>query len=127
MPSPDKLSLIVQSGEFDRVHYALVLASAALATGKPVTLFFTMDGTRALTAGWADTAREAQFEAAGLATFAELLDACRELDATFMVCEMGLRAAGLTADDLRPDIEIAEGSAVSFLSDASATGAMLYI
>ncbi|MEX2453611.1 MAG: DsrE family protein [Rhodospirillaceae bacterium] len=127
MASPDRLSLIVQSDAFDRVHYALVLASAALATGKPVTLFFTMQGTRALTPGWADGAREKALADAGLATFAELLDACRELGAKFMVCEMGLRAAGLSAADLRPDIDIADGSAVSFLADASATGALLYI
>ena len=127
MPSPDKLSLIVQSDAFDRVHYALVLASAALATGKPVTLFFTMQGTRALTPGWADPAQETALADRGLATFAELLDACRELEAKFMVCEMGMLALDLTPADLRGDIEIADGSAVSFLADASATGAILYI
>lgn len=127
MASPDKLSLIIQSGAYDRVHYALVMASAALAVGKPVTLFFTMDGTRALTAGWADAAREAAFAADGLATFEELLGACRELDATFMVCELGLRAEKLGTGDLRADIPISEGSAVSFLSDASDRGAILYV
>ena len=50
-----------------------------------------------------------------------------ELDAKFMVCELGLRATGLTPEDLRGDIAFAEGSAVSFLADASATGAILYI
>lgn len=127
MAAPDKLSLIIQSGAYDRVHYALVMASAALAVGKPVTLFFTMAATRALTDGWADEAREAAFAADGLATFEDLLTACRELDATFMVCEMGLRAEKLGTDDLRRDIAITEGSAVSFLSDASENGAMLYI
>jgi peroxiredoxin family protein len=127
MTAPDKLSLIIQSGDYDRIHYALVMASAALATGKPVTLFFTMDGTRALTPGWADGTREAAHAEKGLATFEVLLDACREFDAKFMVCELGLRSAGLNPGDLREDIDIAEGSAVSFLSDASATGAILYI
>jgi len=127
MASPDKLSLIFQSGDYDRVHYALVMASAALAIGKPVTLFFTMAATRALTAGWADDAREAAFAADGLATFEELLAACSELDATFMVCELGLRAEKLNREDLRDDIRITDGSAVSFLSDASDKGAMLYV
>jgi peroxiredoxin family protein len=127
MASPDKLSLIIQSGEYDRVHYALVMASAALAVGKPVTLFFTMAATRALTADWADNAREKAFAADGLATFEELLAACSELDATFMVCELGLRAENLRREDLRDDINITEGSAVSFLSDASEKGAMLYV
>jgi len=127
MASPDKLSLIIQSGDYDRVHYALVMASAALAVGKPVTLFFTMAATRALTAGWADDAREAAFAANGLATFEELLSACSELDATFMVCELGLRAEMLSREDLRGDIRITDGSAVSFLTDASDKGAMLYV
>lgn len=127
MASPDKLSLIIQSGDYDRVHYALVMASAALAVGKPVTLFFTMAATRALTAGWADNSRETVFAADGLATFEELLAACSELDATFMVCELGLRAEKLGRGDLRDDIQITEGSAVSFLSDASENGAMLYV
>lgn len=127
MASPDKLSLIIQSGDYDRVHYALVMASAGLAVGKPVTLFFTMAATSALTAGWADNSRETAFAADGLATFEELLAACSELDATFMVCELGLRAEKLGRGDLRDDIQITEGSAVSFLSDASENGAMLYI
>ena len=127
MASPDKLSLIIQSGDYDRVHYALVMASAALAVGKPVTLFFTMAATRALTAGWADNSRETAFAADGLATFEELLAACSELDATFMVCELGLRTEKLGRGDLRDDIQITEGSAVSFLSDASENGAMLYV
>jgi peroxiredoxin family protein len=127
MASPDKLSLIIQSGDYDRVHYALVMASAALAVGKPVTLFFTMAATRALTAGWADNSCETTFAADWLATFEELLAACSELDATFMVCELGLRAEKLDRGDLRDDIQITEGSAVSFLSDASENGAMLYV
>ena len=44
-----------------------------------------------------------------------------------MVCEMGLRAAGLTSDDLRQDFQHEEGGLVSFLNDASADGAMLFI
>ena len=127
MASPDKISLIIQSGAYDRVHYALVMASAALAVGKPVTLFFTMGGTRALTKDWADQARESAFTEIGLATFEDLLNACQELNATFMVCELGLRSEKLDTGDLRADIPITEGSAVSFLSDASEKGAILYV
>jgi hypothetical protein len=43
------------------------------------------------------------------------------------VCELGLRAEKLTTGDLRDDIPITGGSAVSFLSDASDNGAMLYV
>ena len=127
MASPDKLSLIIQSGDFDRVHYALVMASAALATGRPVTLFFTMEGTRALIHGFADVPQETMLAQENLATFEELIAACSEMDAKFMVCEMGLRATGINRPRLRTDIDITDGSAVSFLADASADGAILYV
>ena len=47
---PDKLSVLVLSGAYERVHYALVLASAAGAIGKPTTLFFTGQALLALRA-----------------------------------------------------------------------------
>lgn len=127
MASPDRLSLIFQSGDFDRVHYGLVMASAALATGKSVTLFFTMEGTRALVPGFSDVPQEAMMAQKNLATFEDLIAACTEMEAKFMVCEMGLRAAEIGRDELRADIKITEGSAVSFLADASSDGAMLYV
>ena len=45
---PDKLSLVVFSGEFDKVHYALVMASGAQASNRETTLFFTMGACHAL-------------------------------------------------------------------------------
>lgn len=60
-------------------------------------------------------ARELVLKKRGAATFAELLSACADLGVTFMVCEMGLRATGIEASELRTDIEIAEGGIVTLL------------
>lgn len=141
--SPDKLSIIVYSGDYGRVHYALAMASAAAAINRPVTLFFTMGAIRALTkpvkGGWGalsvtdDTghgtgaAQDAAMAEKGLATFEELLAACVTFKVTIMVCEMGLRAVDLAMADLRSDVPYQEGGIVSFLADASATGATLFI
>lgn len=141
--SPDKLSIIVYSGDYGRVHYALAMASAAAAINRPVTLFFTMGAIRALTkpakGGWGalpvtdDTghgtgaAQDGAMAEKGLATFEELLAACVAFKVTIMVCEMGLRAIDLTMADLRSDVPYQEGGIVSFLADASATGASLFI
>lgn len=141
---PDKLSLTIFSGNFDRVHYALVMASAAVATGTPATLFFTMAACRALarpaadgTPGWhtmpagdrpGDAGMmDADLGERGVAQFEELLSACADLGARIMVCEMGMRAIGMTRDDLRDDITIEETGAVTFLGDASATGTVLFV
>ncbi|MGE5553091.1 MAG: DsrE/DsrF/DrsH-like family protein [Betaproteobacteria bacterium] len=45
---PNKASLVVMSGDLDRVMGALIIATAAAATGMEVTMFFTFWGLRAL-------------------------------------------------------------------------------
>lgn len=141
---PDKLSIVVFSGAFDRVHYALVMAAAAVASNTPVTLFFTMWAGRALekpvadgTPAWhrlpisegAGSAAEmdASFRQRGVAGFEELLEACVLLGVKFMVCEMGLKALGMDPDGLRPDVPVAKGGVVTFLADASRDGSMLFV
>ncbi|MBK8174393.1 MAG: DsrE/DsrF/DrsH-like family protein [Rhodospirillales bacterium] len=138
---PEKLSLIVQSDAFERVHYALVMASAAAAIGTPATLFFTNHALTALRAadatgelGWRtmsgvdgrpggmlDDARRAR----GVAGFEELLEACVAFGVRFIACEMGLRVMGLEATLLRSDVPIETAGVVTFLADASTGGALL--
>lgn len=143
MAAPDHLSLVVFSGSFDKVHYALAMAAAALAVNTPVTLFFTMGAARALLAGdeqgpgWrflhsteeglSPVDAEARLIERHVGSFEELLAAVVALGACFMVCEMGLRALGLDLHDLRADVPIVPGGLVTFLTDASREGAMLFI
>ena len=122
---PERLSLIIFSGRFDRVHYALAMASAAAAINRPVTLFFTGRAVRALLPGdgWqgldaaddgaSPLARDHHFSANGIGAFAELLEACGSLGVSILACEMGLRALGLALEDLRKDMAIAPGGLVT--------------
>lgn len=138
------LAVVVFSGAFDRVHYALVLAAAAAAIGRPVTLFFTMEACRTLLApdaggspAWRRLpagerkgtagAMDDDFKRRGIGDFELLLSSCQELGVRFLVCEMGLRALGLQRADLRSDIDIEEGGAVTFLNDAPIGGSTLFI
>ena len=130
---PDKLSIVVFDGQFERVHYALVMASAAAAISRAVTLFFTGKALTALTpGGWRRLEGEpgranTEFRNKGVADFEALLEACRDLGVRFIACEMGLRAAGLAEADLDPDLPIEIAGVVTFLGDASNTGAILFI
>ena len=124
-----RLAIVIQDGAFERVHYALVLASSAAAIDRPVTLFFTMQACRALRppealGPWA--AGEAELEAKGLARFETLLGACAELGVDLLVCEMGLRAVDMTESDLRDDIAIRQTGAVTFLNEAGEDAQMLF-
>jgi peroxiredoxin family protein len=142
--SPDKLSIIIYDHHFDKIHYALVMASAAAAIGRPVTLFFTMGACEALrvdrednTPAWSDmplsdedgtgAERDAFYKRSGVANMEELFEACASLNVQFLVCEMGLRAKGLEKSALRADLTVEHSGVVTFLNDASKDGAMILI
>jgi peroxiredoxin family protein len=130
----ERLSILLLSGDFERAHYALCVASAAAALERPVTLFVTLAALRALIAedaegrpGWtglavaepetADaSALDARYRAQGVAGFEELLEACRALDVEFMACEMGMRALGLEPGALRADLELRPGGLATVLA-----------
>jgi peroxiredoxin family protein len=141
---PEKLSIIIFSGDFDKIHYALVMANAAATINIPVTLFFTMSASRALLASpenaWqylpggaiAKTGETGgninnKFKKRRVATFEELLQACVSLEVKFMVCDMGLRAMDLEGNALRSDVPLEAGGMVTFFNDASANGQIIFI
>ena len=72
-------------------------------------------------------AADAELQARGVAGFEELLESCAALGVRFLVCEMGLRAMDLKAAALREDLQLGEGGLVTFLTDASRDGAMLFV
>lgn len=144
MPAHSRLAIVVFSGDYDRVHYALAMASAAAAVNRPATLFFTMGALKALrrdsangVPGWvglgpasngaSPALRDASHAGTGIAGFEELLSACVELGVTIMVCEMGLKAEGMSEADLRPDVPVKPGGLVTFLADAGEDGKVVFV
>ncbi|UYN94624.1 MAG: DsrE family protein [Enhydrobacter sp.] len=117
------VSVIVRSGDYESAHYALALASAALAVNKPAVLFFTMNGIRALTGPPArldEWGRDALYRERGIGDFETLLQACVELGAKFIVCEMGLRALAIDAGELRADVPVTIAGIVTLLEETRA-------
>jgi len=113
------LSIIVRSGRYEDAHYALAMASAALAVNQPAVLFFTMGGLRALMAQPAldDWPRDALNRQRGVGDFETLLQACIELGARFIVCEMGLRSLAIDRASLRTDIPFTVAGIVTLLEE----------
>jgi peroxiredoxin family protein len=114
------LSVILRAGDYESAHYALALASAAVAVGKPAVLFFTMAGIHALMGPpppLDDWQRDALYQARGVGDFETLLQACIELGARFIVCEMGLRALGIDATQLRSDVPFTVAGIVTLLEE----------
>jgi peroxiredoxin family protein len=114
------VSVIVRAGDYESVHYALALASAALAINKPAVLFFTMGGIRALMGpppAIDDWRRDGLNRERGVGDFETLLQACVELGARFIVCEMGLRSLGIDVASLRGDVPFTVAGIVTLLEE----------
>lgn len=138
-----KLSLIMFSGSYEKIHYGLVTACAALSVNIPTTLFFTMEAVVALTKidlipGWhalptdlpsISTAidKDSEFSKLGIATFEELLKSCIELDADFMICEMGIVSKKINYSDIRKDINFNPGGLATFLKNAEKSSSIIFI
>jgi peroxiredoxin family protein len=114
------LGILLLSGDHERAHYALVLATGAAALGRDVTLFATNAGCRLFLAGQPLVAepREALLASRGVAGIATLLDAAAELGIRRIACEAGLRAEAIPARELLPGIEVA--GVVTFLGAVGA-------
>lgn len=104
-----ELGILLISGGHERAHYAFVMAAGAAAIGRRVVLFATNAGCHALCADWsglAGSGRDAEVMARGVAGFAELREAAAELGVAFVVCEAGLRMAGIDPAALLPCVRI---------------------
>jgi|ERR1700738_2146349 peroxiredoxin family protein len=114
------VSIIVRSGQYEDVHYALALAAAAVAVNKPAVLFFTMAGIRALTGpppALENWERDAINKQRGVGDFETLLQASVELGVRFIVCEMGLRSLAIDRSSLRADVPFTVAGIVTLLEE----------
>jgi peroxiredoxin family protein len=128
---PAPLGILLISGTYERAHYALVLATAAAATARPVVLFATNAGVRAFLAarpdgapGWTSLAhyggaakRDEELVGRGVAGFGELLSSAKELGVRLIVCEAGMKAEAITPEMLDDTLEGEVAGAVTFLAE----------
>ncbi|WP_043830489.1 DsrE family protein [Muricoccus aerilatus] len=109
------LGILLRGEGHEPAHYALVLATAAAAIGRPVTLFATNAGLALFRrdAPLLSDPREALLAGRGVAGIATLLEAAEELGLRRIACEAGLRAEGIMPEALAEGVEVA--GVVTFL------------
>ena len=71
--------------------------------------------------------KDFEFSKLGLATFEELLQSCIELNANFMICEMGIVSNRLNFNNLRQDIKFKSGGLATFLKEAQTNSTIIFI
>lgn len=107
---PEALALLLVEARYERLHAAFMMAATALALGRPVILFGMGSGVAAFCRSWDGLPDHTQGEAgrlnAGVAGVEILRDALQEMGAEMMVCDSGLKAMNLGAQDLVEGVRV---------------------
>ncbi|PZX05667.1 peroxiredoxin family protein [Psychrobacillus insolitus] len=120
----NKVAIIASNGGLFDAYKVYNIATAAAATDKEVTIFFTFEGLnlihkQGMQALPMPEGREAiaeGFAKANVPSIPELAAMSQELGVKFIACQMTMDVMGLTVEDFVDGIEV--GGAVTFLEFA---------
>jgi len=137
----EKATIVVQSGEFDKVFSALIIANGALAMGMEASMFFTFWGLQCLRKGHLDKGPLSKMHMLGLgkwmikrrmkkanvASMDRMLDDFVELGGKLMACDMTMELMGIKKEDLRDDIITDYCAVGSYIQEARESSITLFI
>ncbi len=137
----DKMTIVLHSGDMDKVYSALIIGNGALAMGMEVSIFFTFWGLQRLKKGALEKGALSKMNFLGLgkwmvkqrmkkanvASLDKLLQDFKDLGGKVMACDMTMEIMGIRPEDLRQDV-IGEYCGVgSFVQEARESKVTLFI
>jgi peroxiredoxin family protein len=137
----NKATIIVHSGDMDKVYSALIVADGALAMGMEASLYFTFWGLQRLKKGALEKGPlsrmnmlglgkwmvKRRMKKAGAASLEKLLQDFKELGGKILACDMTMEIMGIKKEDLRDDL-ISEYCAVgTYMNEARESNVTLFI
>ncbi len=137
----DKATIIVHSGDLDKIYSALIIANGALAMGMEASLFFTFWGLLRLKKGGLEKGPLSKMNMLGLgrwmvlrrmraakvASLDKLLADFKELDGKIIACEMTMEVMGIRKEDLRADLIDEYGAVGTYVQEARGSAINLFI
>jgi len=137
----EKATIIVHSGDMDKVYSALIIGTGALAMGMEASLFFTFWGLQRLKKGGLEKGPlskmnmlglgkwivKRKMKQAGVASLERLLQDFKELGGKILACDMTMEIMGIKKEDLRDEL-ISDYCAVgTYLTEARGSKITLFI
>ena len=137
----DKATIIVHSGDMDKVHSALLIANGALAMGMEASLYFTFWGLQRLKKGGLDKGSlskmnmlglgkwmvKRKMKKAGAVSLERLMQDFKELGGKLLACDMTMEIMGIKKEELRDDL-ISDYCAVgTYINEARESTVTLFI
>jgi len=137
----DKATIVVHSGDMDKLYSALIISTGALSMGMEASLYFTFWGLERLVRGkleggslskmhllglgkWMVTRR---MKAANVASLERLLQDFKELGGKIIACEMTMEIMGIRKEDLRQDLIDEYGAVGAYIQEARESKITLFI
>ena len=137
----DKATIIVHSGDMDKVYSALIIANGALAMGMEVSLYFTFWGLQRLKKGGLEKGPlskmhmfglgkwmvKNRMKKAGVAPLEKLMQDFKELGGKIIACDMTMEIMGVKKEDLREDLISEYGAVGTYVNEARESTLNLFI
>lgn len=138
---PDKSTIIVHSGDMDKIYSALIVSNGALSMGMEASLFFTFWGLQRLQKGGLEKGPLSKMHFLGLgkwmirgrmkkanvASLERLMNDFRELGGKVIACEMTMEIMGIGKEDLNQDIIDEYGAVGTYVNEARNSRITLFI
>ncbi|WKY47671.1 DsrE/DsrF/DrsH-like family protein [Eubacteriaceae bacterium ES3] len=137
----EKTTIIVQSGDMDKLYSALIVSNGSLAMGMETSMFFTFWGLLRLKKGSLDKGPLSKMNFLGLgkrmmlrrmqkknvASLERLMDDYKELGGKIIACEMTMNIMGLKRKDLMESYIDEYGAVGTYIKEARESTITLFI
>ncbi|HUU78423.1 MAG TPA: DsrE/DsrF/DrsH-like family protein [candidate division Zixibacteria bacterium] len=137
----EKMTIIVHSGDFDKLYSALIIGNGSLAMGMDVSMYFTFFGLQRLKKNQLDKGKlsrmhllgfgkwmiKRKMKKANVRSLDGLLSDFVELGGKILACDMTMEIMGIKKEDLRQDVITDYCSVGTYVKEAKESVTTLFI
>ena len=137
----EKLTIVVHSGDMDKIYSALIIANGALSMGMEASLYFTFFGLQRLQKGSLEKGPLSKMHMLGigkamikqrmnktnLSSLERLMQDFKELGGKIIACDMTMENMGIKKEDLREDLITECGAVRTYIKEARDSTINLFI
>ena len=137
----EKLTIVVHSGDMDKIYSALIIATGALSMGMEASLYFTFWGLQRLQKGGLEKGSLSKMHLLGIgkwmmkqrmnkakvASLERLMQDFKELGGKIIACDMTMEIMGIKKEDLREDLITECGAVGTYIQEARESTVNLFI
>ncbi len=137
----EKATIIVHSGDMDKIYSALIVANGALSMGMDASLYFTFWGLERLKKDELDKGPlskmnmlglgrkmiKNRMEKANVVSLEKLIQDYKELGGKIIACEMTMEIMGVKKEELRQELIDEYGAVGTYIQEARDSKITLFI